>query len=119
MQMSIPLFYVSKMTPVPLNQKTNKNMKMKVSSEGFNALRLKMYLIIQTCRVQNDSMCTLRPRYDVNENTVGDNGTSLTKNRSAFPTKSLEIHSRLGVLDKAVADTENKDESRISTSNID
>ena len=41
------------------------------------------------------------------------------KNRSAFPAKSFEIHSRLGVLDKPVADTENKDESRISTANID
>ena len=61
----------------------------------------------------------LRPRYDVSENTVGDNGISLTKNRSAFRAKSFEIHSRLGVLDKPVADTEDRDESRISTANID
>ena len=94
-------------------------MKMKGLSEGFNALRLKMYLIIQIYQMQNDSMCTLRPRYDVSKNNVGDNGISLTKNRSAFPAKSFEIHSRLGVLDKPVADTEDRDESRISTANID
>ena len=54
----------------------------------------------------------LRSRYDVSENTVGDNGIILTRNRSAFPAKSFEIHSRLGVLDKPVADTENKDECK-------
>ena len=32
-------------------------MKMKGLSEGFNALRLKMYLIIQIYQMQNDSMC--------------------------------------------------------------
>ena len=94
-------------------------MKIKVLSEDFNARRLKMYLIIQIYQMQNDSMCTLRPRYNVSENNVGDNGIRLTKNRSPFPAKSFEIHSRLGVLDKPVADTENKDESRISTANID
>ena len=60
----------------------------------------------------------LRPRYDVIENTVGDNGISFTKNRSLFPTKSFEIYSRSGVIDETVADKENRDESRISNANI-
>ena len=61
----------------------------------------------------------MAPRYDVSENTVGDNDISFTKNRSPFRAKSFEIHSRSGVIDKPVADTENKDESRISNANLD